>query len=441
MPKIIPPDTEVKVILCRLEGKSRKETAKETGVSETKVQQIWNDFRDKVGQTNFDALSQFGEILVSKGLGFVQWTDEFCIRSRLQRLGVKIDSNLDSFADDLYLACKESKVNPTTIVKEIIGLRILSDQTDIPIGNLSDHLTQTKSEFDKLRQLKQQQLQEITQQKRDTATAKKETADAIAQKKVTNQELIEYVQVKDDLKKLGISVKDTLRLEEVLSQVKDYGWNSSQINQDLSLKSTLKEQIKQQKAKIESNDTTISKQYQVINQQAKQIETNYTTITNQKSRIKELVKQDTQLVQALDIRENLYRFEIQKFDSHAKASVKKVQKISADAIEQTSKKAIEDQAKLVENYQREFEAIIADLSKSVADIALTVQSVASLKAIQPLYRLLILRATTPEAVRAIMLPLSCFITLYKIDPKFNPATLSNAKNFQNSLQGDLKRLK
>ncbi len=441
MPKIIPPETEARVILCRLEGKSRKETAKSTGVSETKVQQIWNDFRDKVGEANFDTLSQFGEILILKGMTFVEWTDEFYIRSRLERLGVKIDSNLDSFADDLYLACKESKINPTTILKEIVDLRNLSDQTDIPIGKLSDHLTQTKSELDKLQQLRQQQLQEIAQQKKNTAIAKKEKADALIQKNVTLQELNEYIQSKIELEKLGLSIKDHAKFAKVLSQVKDYGWSSSQINQDLSVKSTLKEQIKQQTSNIETNNITISKQHQAINQQAKQIASNDTTITNQKSRIRELVKQDTQLVQALDIREKLYKFEIQQFESHAKASVKMVEKMSADAIEQTAKKAINDQAKLVENYQREFEAIMAALSKSVSDIALTVQNVASLKAIQPLYRLLCLRATMIEAVQAIMLPLSCFITLYEINPNFNPATLSNAKNFQKSLQGDLKRLK
>ena len=441
MPKIIPPETEARVILCRLEGKSRKETAKSTGVSETKVQQIWNDFRDKVGEANFDTLSQFGEILILKGMTFVEWTDEFYIRSRLERLGVKIDSNLDSFADDLYLACKESKINPTTILKEIVDLRNLSDQTDIPIGKLSDHLTQTKSELDKLQQLRQQQLQEIAQQKKNTAIAKKEKADALVQKNVTLQELNEYIQSKIELEKLGLSIKDHAKFAKVLSQVKDYGWSSSQINQDLSVKSTLKEQIKQQTSNIETNNITISKQHQAINQQAKQIASNDTTITNQKSRIRELVKQDTQLVQALDIREKLYKFEIQQFESHAKASVKMVEKMSADAIEQTAKKAINDQAKLVENYQREFEAIMAALSKSVSDIALTVQNVASLKAIQPLYRLLCLRATMIEAVQAIMLPLSCFITLYEINPNFNPATLSNAKNFQKSLQGDLKRLK
>jgi len=441
VPKIIPPDTETRVILCRLEGKSRKTTYLETGVSETKIQQIWNDFRDKIGQANFDALSQFGEILVSKGMTFVEWSDEFCIRSRLDKLGVKIDSNLDSFADDLYLACKESKVNPTTIVKEIVDLRILSDQTDIPLGKLSTQLKQTKSELDKLQQLMQQQLQEIAQQKKDTAIAKKEKADAIVQKNVTNQELNEYTQDKEDLKKLGISVNDTSRLKRVLSQVKDYGWNSSKINQDLSLKSTLKEQTTQQQTKIETNNTTISKQNQVINQQSKQIATNDTTITNQKSRIRELVKQDTQLVQALDIRENLYKFEIQKFDSNAKASINNVQEKGIDAIVQTAKKAIEDQEKFCKDQKDSFSQITEAVAKAVTDIALTVQSVASLKAIQPLYRLLILRATTPEAVRAIMLPLSCFITLFEIDPKFNPATLSNAKNFQKSLQGDLKRLK
>lgn len=230
MPKIIPPETEGRVILCRLEGKSRKETAQETGVSETKVQQIWNDFRDKVGEANFDTLSQFGEILILKGITFVEWTDEFCIRSRLERLGVKIDSNLDSFADDLYLECKESKINPTTILKEIVDLRNLSDQTDIPIGKLSDHLTQTKSELDKLQQLRQQQLQEIAQQKKDTTIAKKEKADALVQKNVTLQELNEYIQSKIELEKLGLSIKDNAKFAKVLSQVKDYGWSSSQIN-------------------------------------------------------------------------------------------------------------------------------------------------------------------------------------------------------------------
>ena len=426
MPKIIPPESEAKVILCRFEGKSRKATYLETGVSETKIQQIWNDFRDKIGQAKFDALSQFGEILVSKGMTFVEWTDEFCIRNRLDRLGVKIDSNLDSFADDLYLACKESKVDPTTIVKEIIGLRILSDQTDIPLGKLSTQLTQTKSELDKLQQLKQEQLQETAQLKKDTATAKKETADALAQKNVILRELNEYTQDKEDLKILGISVKDLSRLKRVLSQVKDYGWNSSQINQDLSLKSTLKEQTTQQKAKIESNDTTISKQNQIINQQAKQIATNDTTITNQKSRIKELVKQDTQLVAAFDIRENLYKLKIQKFDSHAKASINKVQDKGTDAIEQTAKKVIEDQEKFCKDQKDSFSQITETLAKAITDIALTVQNVASLKAIQPLYRLLFLKASTSEAVQAIMLPLSCLITLYEIDPKHNPATLSRA---------------
>ena len=152
-------------------------------------------------------------------------------------------------------------------------------------------------------------------------------------------------------------------------------------------------------------------------------------------------KQDTQLVQALDIRENLYKFEIQKFDSHAKESIKKVQEKGTDAIVQTAKKVTEDQEKFCKDQKDSFSQITETLAKAITDIALTVQNVASLKAIQPLYRLLFLKASTPEAVQAIMLPLSCLITLYEIDPKHNPATLSRAKDFQKSLQGDLKRLK
>jgi hypothetical protein len=440
MPKIIPSSTVSQIIIYRLEGKSRKETATITGTSETKVQQIWNDFREKVGDANFEALSQLGEFIRSKNLSFAQWVDEFCIRMRLEKLGVKLDANLDSFVDDLYLVCKEHKISPTTIVNEMINLRNISSQSKIPIGKMSQHYSKIKSETEQLLQRHQQLSQENTQLKKDTETATKETTNVFAQKKVTLKELDEYVAARNNFKKFGVSVNDLSKAAKVIISIENYGWDHYQIIKHLNEKSNYTKQITQLESKKDSLDTEISSNQQTIDKQTKQIESNHTTILNQKSRIKELAIQDTQLVEALDIRENMYKFKIQRYDSDAQVSLKKVQKISIDAIEQTAKKVTEDQEKFCKDQKNSFAQIGETLSKAVADVALSVQAVASLKFVHPIYQLLSIKATPFEAIQGTLMALGSFLVQYPNDPNHSQNTLNYAKNFYRALQGDLKRL-
>jgi len=268
MPKKLPENSVTDVVICRLEGRSREKTSQKTGISETKVQQIWNDFRQKVGDAAFEALSDLGEFIHSKGLSFVQWMDEFCIRSRLDKLGIKIDVNLDSFIDDLYLVCKENKISPTIIVKEIINLRNLSAHNNIPIEKLSQHFSEIKSKTEEKLREYQQECQRVIQIKKDAAIATKERSDALAQKRVTLQELNAFSVAKQGLGKFVDVVKDLPTLAKVLAEVKNNGWNSSQIIAHLTEKSSYAGQIAQQKTVIDSNDAGILKQNHMINNQA-----------------------------------------------------------------------------------------------------------------------------------------------------------------------------
>jgi len=439
MPKKLPENSVTDVVICRLEGRSREETYKKTGVSETKVQQIWNDFRQKVGDATFEALSDLGKFIHSKGLSYVQWTDEFCIRSRLDKLSVKIDVNLDSFADDLYLVCKEYKINPTTIVKEIINLRNLSSQSRVPIGKMSQHYSEIKSETEQLRQEKQQLSQENTQLRKDATTATKERSDALAQKRVTLQELNAFSAAKQGLGKFVDVVKDLPTLAKVLAEVKNNGWSSSQIIAHLTAKSSYTEQIAQQKTVIDSNDLEILKQNHKINNQATKIESNATTIANQETRIKELKRQDTQTVQVYDIRTNLYEMKIQEFDIHAKESLRKVQENGTNIIEQTTKKITEDQEKFFADQRKGFAAMFSDLDGLVSKIGATVENVSAHKFIQPLYKMLALKSTTFETVQSTLWVMDVFMLIYPRDPRHQPLVLKKAEDFLIYLKGDLKR--
>ena len=439
MPKIISDSTESQVIICRLEGRPRKETAQITGISETKIQQIWNDFRENIGEAKFEALSKIGEFLLSKGLSFAQLTDEFCIRSRLDKLGVKIDTNLDSFVDDVYLVCKEHKINPTTIVKEIINLRNISAQSKISIGKLSQYFYEIKSKTEQLQQENQQLLQDTTQKRKDAVIAKKEKLDALTQKKVTIQELKEYVTAKKDFEEFGVSIKDLPKATKVLISLKRYGWDDYQILKHLNEKSSYTKQIAQLESKKDSLHAEISIYQQTKDRQTKEIKLNATTIANQISKIKELKKQEAQILQALDIRKDLYEIKIRQFDLYAEESLTKIQEKGTNAIEQTAKKVTEDQEKFFKDQKNAFAAITNEVSAAVENIALTVQRVASLKIVQPLYKLLSFQVTPFEAIQGIMLPLGSFLIQYANDPNHNPGTLSNGKSFERSLQGDLKR--
>lgn len=436
MPKILPPDTEAKGILCRLEGIPRKKASHQIGISETKLQQIWNRFRDRIGQAKYDALSQFGEILNQKGLSFFQWTDEFCFRKRFENLGIKIDTNLDSFVDELYLVCKENQISLTEIVNEILELRKLSKQLDVPLGKITSQISKEKSELDNTRSQKQQLLQENSNIKKEIQESKKDLEDTLTESKVTKKQLIDFNQTKESLKE-GFS--DLGKLEKTLEEVKGYGWNSKDIHNDLSRSKSLKQHIAQQELQEKKNQEIISKQNQFIKEQQNTINSNNSKIQTQNSQKKELEMQTKKIYQGMEISKELFETKVSQFEKLTQNTLQKIQDKNTAAIEQATVKGIESQQEMAKKYQREFQEIIEMISNSVQEIAKTAQNVASLKAIQPLYKLLCLNATTLEAIEALILPVTAFLIIYENDPRSNSIIKRYAKELQRSLQGDLKR--
>lgn len=439
MPKIISPDSVKDAIMGRLDGKSRKETGEAVGISDTKVQQIWNEFRDKIGKANYDALSKIGEFANSKGLSFLEWGDEFCFRQSLERLGVKVDENLNGFVDNLYNYCIKNNLNPETVIDEVKNLKNLSVQSKVPIGKMSDYFAKLFSEIQQLEKEKKGLQDDISQLKDVSRKAKKESLDALEQKKVTVKQLNEYSQVKSGLDEDGFSLNDLPRLKNALANAKDHGWSGPKLYQCLSENTSLATQIQNQKSTIHANGIHIEKQNNMKTKQDIIIQKNSEIIKNQETRFNQLKKQDKRLSQAFEIRKKLYSDKVLKFEAFTENSLNKLQQEANRAFEKAISNAKLQQREFFSIQQTELSQLIEVLTQSISGVTLAVQNAASLKAIQPLYRLLCLKTTPLETIQAIMLPLDSFIIIYSNEPNHNPSTLTNAKNFQRSLQGDLKR--
>ena len=438
MPKVISEESIRQVIICRFEGKSRQETCQKTGVSETKIQQIWNDFRSKIGQANFDTLTKIGEFASSKGISFVQWTDEFCIRARLDSLGIKTDESLGLFFEEVYSYCKEQKTSITLLIEEIIDLKKLSSQTGIPIGQMSRHFAELDAKTKQKTAEYNRASQNLSKINQEVKKAEKESTDKLAQDKVTQKNLNEYVNTRQSLEERGLSINDLPKTEKVITKLKKQGWSDLIIIDHLTEKSEHDEKIKQQQAKIDYNNSIISKQEKTKDQQKKDIQSNNSEILQEKSKIRTLQKQEKEIVQSLDIRHDLYKVKVQEFFDTTKKSIEKLQKFGADRIERTSQQISKNQEELLAKQRQEFTDLILILDHEIPKIIETVKKVSSLMSIEPINKLISLKSSPLETIQAAILVLELFVLMYGRNPKHNSMVLTQANSLLKYLKGEMK---
>jgi predicted nucleic acid-binding Zn-ribbon protein len=138
------------VVQDYLGGKPRNQIAKDRNTSTGNVSNIVDSWKKRVGIPNVDELREFVVLVRKSGMSIEECVQGFRIAQTMTRIGISVDgddeghhdgdgsgqnnyTDFNSFAEDVYLACKNLGIPPAIIPMWIKDLRdcIAADCTDL----------------------------------------------------------------------------------------------------------------------------------------------------------------------------------------------------------------------------------------------------------------------------------------------------------------------
>ena len=96
-PKQTPSSDKSPVIQKRLEGKSMNQIVRETGISKGKVQYLINDWKQKIGASSIDEITEFASLVKRSDITIEQCAQGFRMINILKNLGI---GDMDIAHDD-----------------------------------------------------------------------------------------------------------------------------------------------------------------------------------------------------------------------------------------------------------------------------------------------------------------------------------------------------
>lgn len=430
MPKITTPETILKVIFFTLNGFSRQEINNKTDVSLGKISDIWRTFATQIGEANFDALKNLGQFLRSKDITIMHWPDEFRIRQRLEKTGVNVDE-FDAFVADVYVVCKEARVDASAIIKAFLNLKKLAQTTKIPLDQVNQYFAELYSKVENLKKTHASMISEIT-------TVKKQRAVTLEENKTTLKILDDYINTKKQLKNQGISTSDLKTITNIFSELQKANWSTTVIMKHLTEETNYDRRISEKQRIEQELESSISKKSQIANELKREITNDKLVISRSKARVKALKKQETELIESLIIRKNLFVKQVESYD-RATRDAMKLQQISHQQFMNNLKGQILKELKtMFSDKEYELSQMFAVVDRLIASVAVNTEKAASLKIIKSLYNLLALTSGPVESRKAMILVVESFEIVCEANHD-RPAVLQ-AQSMLRFLKGELKRL-
>ena len=123
MPKIIPPELKQQVIVNHLQGLTRDENAKKTGISTGAVTGVLTNFSKEIGEGNYEAVTRYARLLRENEMDINDSIEGSHALGQLKKLGVEQDK-LNDFVTGVYLPYVDSNLAPSELIQSV---KILSD--------------------------------------------------------------------------------------------------------------------------------------------------------------------------------------------------------------------------------------------------------------------------------------------------------------------------
>jgi DNA-binding CsgD family transcriptional regulator len=139
--------TRQTVIRLWIEGNSRKDIALITGVSEGTVSNIIAEWRQKLGDSDAEAIRELGIDMKRLGIDADQCAEGLRISSIMKKLGVNVNQ-FKSFINEIYQYCQRFGLTAQDIASLFQALIKLSKE--VPFSKIPDHIEEKKKEISRL---------------------------------------------------------------------------------------------------------------------------------------------------------------------------------------------------------------------------------------------------------------------------------------------------
>ena len=226
------------VIRLWLEGKSRKDIALITGVSEGTVSNIIAEWKQKLGDGNAEALRELGINLKRTGIDAAQCAQGFRISMIMRKMGINGEA-FKSFISKVYERCQRVGLTPDKIgsyLEDLVEFSASDNNNAIKISEIPHHIEQMKNEKRKLKQ-DIQNLKIEKKQLEDEASYANELRDFdLEDEKTTSAEVKEYSNLKAELRRYGLSIEEDIpKFVQVVRAIKQqHGYDVNRVLSDYS---------------------------------------------------------------------------------------------------------------------------------------------------------------------------------------------------------------
>ncbi|HYX54779.1 MAG TPA: helix-turn-helix domain-containing protein [Nitrososphaeraceae archaeon] len=234
----LPENTRQTVIRLWLEGKSRKHIALISGVSEGTVSNIIDEWRQKLGDGDAEALRELAINMKRIGIDAVQCAQGYRISSIMRKLGIN-ENQFKFFINEVYEYCQRFGLTAENIASNLLAVIKLSK--DIPFSKIPGYIEEKKNEK---RQLEEdiKTLKENKEALEMEISAAKDLRDAaLENERITTAEIREYSNLKAELRRYGLTIEEDIpKFVQVIHGIKRYEYDVDKVLSDYS-----DEQIKQ----------------------------------------------------------------------------------------------------------------------------------------------------------------------------------------------------
>jgi hypothetical protein len=243
-------NTRQTVIRFWIEGKSRKDIALLSGVSEGTVSNIIAEWRQKLGDGDAEAIRELGINMKRIGIDAAQCAEGFRVSSTMKKLGVN-GNRFKSFINEVYEYCQKFGLTPLDIASNLQALINLSKE--IPFSKIPDHIEEKKNEISRLEAEIRKRHEDIKTLEETKETLEMETSlakdlrdAALQDEKKTTAKVRKCCNLIEELEKHGLDIynEDISKFVKLTKSLREeYGFNVKEVISELQDLQSLKLQL------------------------------------------------------------------------------------------------------------------------------------------------------------------------------------------------------
>ena len=229
MPAPIPETTKSKVIEMWLLGHSRDSIAATNHISTGTVSNIVKEWEDRIGKDVMRGLREVGVLLRKEGLSVAQCAIGFRIMNMFADQGVDGEA-AEQFVSTLYKECNRLGITPRNVVTHIYDLVKFSKEENVRLPEIKSYIDNKVVQKEELDDQVKQLNNTIASLEQKKSKLQNSYEIIMEQKKNAEDEMKSFLNYKQELEKLGISMtNDIPKFADTVKSIAEYDYDPQRV--------------------------------------------------------------------------------------------------------------------------------------------------------------------------------------------------------------------